>query len=119
MFVAQFKTAEEVNEFVTTVVLSESNPVQNNGEDFIVFYEATKKDYKEVFYNKMIEGLTRNLFHEEIRLAALDAEVLSLESGKDGDKLVESKKRQKEAKDNIEIFKTKISGLQAWYNMKK
>lgn len=118
MFVAQFKTAEETNDFIKTVVLSDSNPVQNNGEDFIVFYEATKETYEEVFYNRMIEGLTRNLFHEELRLASIQAEVDALESGKDGEKLVESKKRLDEAKSNINIFETKISGLQAWHNMK-
>lgn len=118
MFVAQFKTAAEVNEFVEKVVLSDSNPIQNNGDYYIVFFEAMKDEYEDVFYERMIDNLSRNLFHEELRKAAVEAEVDALESGKDGDKLVESKKRLEEAKSNINIFKTKISGLQAWYNMK-
>ena len=117
MHVAQFKTADEVNEFTKTVVLHEQNPIQHNGEDFIVFYEAKKDDYENYFLNRMIEGLTRNLFHEEVRHASLEAEVKEFtDNGGKSDAFDDVMKREKEARQNIKLFKAKIASLEAWTN---
>ena len=119
MYVAEFKTADEVNKFVETVVLSDQSPVQHNGENFIVFYEAKKDGYQDHFIARMKEGLARNLFHEEVRKVALDAEVDEYkEIGTNNNSFDDVKKRQKEADENIKIFKAKIKGLDAWTNKK-
>ena len=115
MLVAEFKTADEVNSFTKDVVLSSDNSIQHNGENFIIFYEATKDKYEEVFINKMLDGLNRNLFHERVRLASLDAEVNEFkDKGGKSQVFDDVLKRQKEAKDNIRLFEAKIAGLQEW-----
>jgi len=116
MFIAIFKTEAEANAFIPTVELVEQGAVQVAADgSVVVFYNGTKDSYRERFINRMIEGVTNNLFHEEIRLAAATAEVdARKEHGTNLEVFNQALDRQKEAEKNIDVFKAKIAALEKW-----
>ena len=115
MYVQTFKTPEEVNAFMETLVNSEKNNIHFADGQFIVFYEHTKDGYEQHFVDQMINGLTSNLFHEKVRLAAANAEIKKMqESAVNGDKLSKAMERQKDARDNIKLFEAKLEAMHSW-----
>ena len=86
--------------------------IQHMDGKYFVFYEATDEEYQDRFIDKMITGLTNNLFHESVRKSAIDAELSCLDSNhKDFD---ETKERQKNASKTIEQMEAKIKAMEAW-----
>lgn len=115
MYIQTFNTAEETNEFMKTLVNSDRNNIHYADGQFVVFYEHTKDGYEEHFVDNMLSGLTSNLFHETIRLAAVEAEIKKMqESSVASEKFDDAMKRKKEAQDNIKLFEAKIEAMNAW-----
>ena len=115
MYVKTFKTTEEVNEFMDTLVNSEKNNIHYADGEYVVFYEHQKEGYEQHFVNQMISGLSTNLFHEKIRLASIDAEIKKMqESAVKSDKFDDAMKRQKDARDNVKIFEAKLEAMKSW-----
>ena len=107
---------QEANEFIDSVVLVEEGAVQVTSDDTIViFYKETKENYQKHFVDEMLDSLRRNLFHEQIRKHALDAEVKQYtDNGGKSESFDDAMKRQKEASDNIHMFESKIAALESW-----
>lgn len=100
------------NEFIATVVEPQVTITDNT---IAVTYQSTKEGYEDFFLNMLIEGTKRNLFNEQVRKAALDAEVeLMTELGTNLPEYDEIKGKQKEADKNIKRFKAKIAALEVW-----
>lgn len=118
MYVKVFpiKDEKEVNEFLNTVVLVEDGAVQVTSENtIVVFYRDTKKNYETSFVGEMLEGLKRNLFHETIRKASLEAEFKAAEKrGTNYPEYDAAKKKLREAEQNITMFELKIKALEEW-----
>lgn len=109
----------EANKFINDHVLLEEGSVQVTSDNTIViFYKAHKDEYQDVFVSEMLQGLKRNKFHEEVRLAAMEAEVSVYKDkgGKSGDfdKVLE---KQKDAQQHIRLFEAKIKTLEEWNNV--
>lgn len=106
----------EANDFIQSVVLMQEGSIQvTSNNEIVIFYQETKEDYQTHFVDNMIESLKRNLFHEQVRKASLDLEVeIYKEKGGKSDDFDSAIKRQKEARDNINLFEAKIKGLESW-----
>ena len=109
------KDTEAVNEFIDSHVLLEDGAVQVTSDGIVVFYKASKEEYPQTFLSEMIENLKRNKYHEEVRLAAMSAEleVYKDKGGKSTD-FDEVLKKQKDATHNIRLFDSKITSLEEW-----
>lgn len=107
---------QKANEFIDSVVLVEEGAVQVTSDNtIVVFYKAPKETYQEHFVNEMLESLHRNLFHEQIRKYAVDAELQEYkDKGGKTEGFDDVIKRQKEANDNIRMFEAKIAALESW-----
>lgn len=105
---------EEANEFINSVVLTEGG-LQVVDNTIVVFYADDKESYEANFVDTMIENLERNLFHEQVRQVASEAEYeYRKEKGTNIKGFDESQDKQREIEDNIAMFETKLKALQAW-----
>jgi len=105
---------EEANKFIDSVVVSDGG-VQVVDNTIVVFYTAEKDIYERVFVTEMVDNLKRNLFHEEIRKIANEAETKHWKDK--GTNLKEFDGANSKARDieqNITIFTNKIEALEAW-----
>lgn len=115
MKIATFNNETEANKFIEGVVLAEQSPIQYADGTIVVFYEATQEEYQRHFVEKMIRSLENNLFHEEVRKAAIDAELEArTKHGTHKKEYQEAEKRQKDAKENIDLFESKLNAMKAW-----
>lgn len=115
MKIKVFKNEDEANEFIATVDLHEKGGVQYYDGQIVVFYNCPKSEYNTHFVDHMIEGLTNNLFHEQVRKMAVDAEIeVFKEKGTNLEGYDDAKKRQKEADKNISLLQAKLDTLNEW-----
>jgi len=104
----------EANEFIKTVVLTEGG-LQVVDDKIVIFYADTKENYSEGFVATMLESLKRNLFHEQVRKVAGDAEYeYRKEKGTNRKGFDEAQDKQREIEDNIAMFEAKIASLESW-----
>lgn len=114
-----FTTAEEdqINDFIGKVKVSEQNGIQiTSDHEVVIFYEETQEEYKPKYLKRLLENLQKEVFHEEIRLISLKADLEKAieQQGDYSDKSPEGKVRKEKEKsiktseENIELFRTKI-----------
>ena len=116
MYVKTFTLEQEAeaNDFIKTVVLTEGG-LQVVDNKVVIFYQATKEDYQTAFVDRMIDGLTQNLFHEKVRKVTIDSEYeTAKEKGTSYPNYDEVVKKAKECEQNILTFEAKIAGLVEW-----
>lgn len=107
---------QEANDFMDTVVEPQLTITDNA---IAVTYQSTKEGYQTYFVGFLIESTKRNLFNEQIRKVALDAEFeLMKELGTNLPAFDEIKNKQKEAEQNIKRFEAKLTALEAWQTSK-
>jgi len=117
MQVKVFKLSEEAeaNKFMETVVLAQEGAVQVVDDKIVIFYADTKENYEAGFVDSMLENLKRNLFHEQVREVATQAEYdYRKDKGTNQKGFDEAQDKIKEVTDNVAMFETKIAGLEAW-----
>jgi len=117
MQVKVFKLSEEAeaNKFMETVVLTQEGAVQVVDDKIVIFYADTKENYEAGFVESMLENLKRNLFHEQVREVATQAEYdYRKDKGTNQKGFDEAQDKIKEVTDNVAMFETKIAGLEAW-----
>lgn len=127
MYIKSFNLGQEdeINSFVDEVELVETGSIQVTGENTVcVFHMGYKKDYQTRFLTKLLEGLTNNLFNEEIRRDSAVIEFRQAEEvrGDLGAKSPEGKVTKEKNKEvaisheNIVVLKKKIDLYTSWLN---
>ena len=116
MQIKSFTDESEANNFARNVLDDNGNragvQIQYTDDRYFVFYEATDEEYQDRFIDKMIIGLTNNLFHESVRKSAIDAELSCIDTNhKDFDEI---KDRQKNSAKTIAQMEAKIKAMEAW-----
>lgn len=106
---------EKANDFMQSVVMVEDGAVQVAGNNIVIFYKDTKEQYRKTFIAEMIESLKRNLYHEQVRQVAIQADVeVHRDKGGKADDVETTLERSRQATDNIRKFEAKITALEEW-----
>lgn len=106
----------EVNQFIDDNVLTDEGAIQVTADGkVVIFYRASKENYNQAFIIEMLEGLKRNLYHEEVRQVVINAEYeQAKEKGTSYPNFDDLAKKKNECEEQIKKFNTKIEALETW-----